>query len=325
VPAASRHIETIVVPGRRLGRRPHDPDRPTLRLASLLTGVVPDHPATVDHFSQVPPGTWGDLGNRQYGDCGPAMTVHDRMLITRYLSNIPYQGTTGDALDLYKRAGNPGFPRQDNGVVLADMLSEVHTNGVCAAKTKCVAYAQVNVADLDEVRAAIAIFGAVSTGADLDTAQQGQTDTGGPWDYVANSSEWGGHAFLTGFYSGNTTAGKPDFGGLTWGFPVGITDRFWTKQVEEAWVVIWPEHLTNRSFLVGVDQDKLAQNYKILTGRDLPTDPTPAPVPTAITADQSTANQQLLVEARAWLRYQHSGMNGDMARVLQQWVNVWGA
>lgn len=324
----TRHVETMVVPNMRLGRRPHDPDRPALRLGNILTGLTPTHPATADHFGLVPPTAWGDLGNRQYGDCGPADVVHDRMLISQYLGGVASTLGTADALDLYKRSGNPNFPADDNGVVMADMLDEVHKTGVGPpnARTKCVAYAQVNVADLDEVRAAIAIFGSISTGADLQTAQQAQTDAGGPWDY-ADSPDWGGHAFLTGQYTGDTTAGRPDLGAITWGYPIGIADKFWAQQAQEAWVVIWPEHLTNRSFLVGIDQTALAGDYKILTGRDLPVSPipTPAPIPTnAITASQNSANLQLAVMAHAFIRYAHSGLAGEMANELARWLATWG-
>ena len=323
------HTEVMVIPGRRLGRRPHDPTRPVLRLSQLLTGVVPAHPATVDHFGLIPSSRWGMLGNNQYGDCGPADVVHDRMLVAKYLAGVDFIGSTADALDLYKRSGNPNFPADDNGVVMADMLDEVHKNGIGSgtAKTTCVAYAQVNVSNLDEVRAAIAIFGTISTGADMQRAQQAQTNAGGPWDY-SPSPLWGGHAFLVGQYTGDTTAGRPDLGAITWGTPLGITDKFWVNQVKEGWVVIWPEHLTNRSFLTGIDQTALAANYKALTGQDLPINPTPpppapSPVP-GITPAQSLANSQLAVMAHAYLKYAHSGLNGQMAQALQSWVNVWG-
>lgn len=322
----ARHVETMVVPGRRLGRRPHDPDRPVLRLSSMLTGVIPDHPASVDHFSLVPSSRWGKLGNDRYSDCGPADIVHDRMLIAKYLSNTDVYPSTADALDLYKRSGNPNFPTDDNGVVLADMLDVVHKDGVgpAGSRTRCVAYAQVNVQDLDEVHAAIAIFGSLSVGADLQTAQQAQTDAGGPWDYSA-SDDWGGHAFLCGRYTSDTTAGRPDIGGLTWGFPIGITDRFWAQQVQEAWAVIWPEHLTNRSFLVGVDQVAFAADYRALTNRDLPILPVPStPTPGVITAAQNSANLQLAVQAHAYLRYAHSGLNKQMADALTPWLSAWG-
>jgi hypothetical protein len=132
---------------------------------------------------------------------------------------------------------------------------------------------------------------------------------------------------LVGQYTGDTTAGRPDLGGLTWGFPIGITDKFWTNQVQEAWVVIWPEHLTNRSFLTGIDQMALARNYKTLTGRDLPVNPTPVPAPSpigAITAAQNSANMQLAIMAHAFIRYAHSGLSGEMADELAKWLSTWG-
>jgi NaMN:DMB phosphoribosyltransferase len=91
-------------------------------------------------------------------------------------------------------------------------------------------------------------------------------------------------------------------------------------------VIIWPEHLANRSFLDGVDQKALALDYKALTGRDLPVTPAPTPTPTsgAITAAQNSANLQLAVTARAYLRYPHSGINDQMAQALKPWLQAWG-
>jgi hypothetical protein len=328
----TRHVENFISPGRRLGRRPHDPDRPVLRLAPLLTGVIPDHPATADHFSLITASRWGMLGNDQYGDCGPAAVFHDRMLVSKYLAGVDLAADTNAVLDLYKRSGNPNFPRDDNGVVVADMLSEVAKNGISSGgKTvECVAYAQVNVQDLDEVHAAIAIFGSLTAGADLHAAQETQTSQGQPWDYVSNSPEWGGHAFLCGKYTSETTAGRPDLSAISWGMPVGITDKFWAQQVQEAWVIIWPEHLTNKSFLIGVDQNALAADYKDLTDRDLPTDPTPTPTPTpipgpGITSAQQVANQQLAIAAKTFVSHSHwSQSDKTLAVRLQQWIQAWG-
>lgn len=324
--APTRHIETFIHPDMRLGRRPHDPDRPVLRLAPLLTGVVPDHPATVDHLSEIPPTRWGMLGNNQYGDCGPADIFHDRMLVAKYLAGIDIFPDETATLDLYRRSGNPNFPNDDNGVVMADMLDEVHKTGIKSGgqMVQCVAYAQVDVTDLDEVHAAIAIFGSLSTGADLQKAQATQTDAGEPWDYVPDSEEWGGHAFLSGRYESGTFGSRPGLGGVSWGAPVAYTDRWWAHCVQEAWVVIWPEHLTNRSFMTGVDQTLLAKNYKLLTGRDLPVAPTPNPVPAGtITTAQDAANHKFATAAHNWLRYSHVGLNGQFATAVNQWLAAW--
>lgn len=344
IPAS--HVETMRVPGYRLGRRPHDPQRPTLRLGNLLTGTVPAHPVAVDHYSKV--NAWGMLGNDNYGDCGPAMVEHDRMLVSKYLANITLPASLTDTLDLYTRSGNPHFPTDDNGVVIADMLAEVHANGIgpASARVKSVAYAQVNIADLDEIRAAVAIFGSVHLGVDLQTAQQAQTDRGGPWDYSL-SQEWGGHAILAGYYTSDTTAGHPDLSVVTWGKPMGVTDAFWRRQTREAWVVIWPEHLGTAEFLAGVDQSALIADYaQVTNGKVLPVPvppapkpvpvppvppapiPGPVPVPPAlpsITAEESAANTALAALAHKYIGSTRA-MPGNtaMQKELGFWLQAWG-
>ncbi len=49
--------------------------------------------------------------------------------------------------------------------------------------------------------------------------------------------------------------------------------------VEEAWVMIFPEHLGSKQFMQSIDLAALAADYKALTGQDLPI-PAPAPTPT---------------------------------------------
>ena len=39
--------------------------------------------------------------------------------------------------------------------------------------------------------------------------------------------------------------------------------------VEEAWVVIWPEHLGSKEFLAGIDLEQLQADYQELTGEAL--------------------------------------------------------
>jgi hypothetical protein len=55
-----------------------------------------------------------------------------------------------------------------------------------------------------------------------------------------------------------------------------MTAQFIAEQMDEAWVVIRPEHLTNPSFRAGIDYAALSAAFRDLTGRELP----PAPVQT---------------------------------------------
>jgi hypothetical protein len=71
---------------------------------------------------------------------------------------------------------------------------------------------------------------------------------------------------------------------VTWARETGFTDNFWSKQVEEAWAVIWPEQLGTTEFEQGVNLTQLAEAYQAITGRVLqippaPQPPAPTPIP----------------------------------------------
>jgi hypothetical protein len=262
----------------RLGLRPADPSRPVLHASQFLTGRVPDHPAHVDHL--VRDGLeFGMYGNDRWGVCGPVSMANARRLTTAWLTGHTITPSQADVFDLYRRSGNPRFDPQtgedDNGVVLADMLAVALHTGFAGVKPA--AYARVDTADHDEVRAAVAVFGGLVVGVDLQTAQQYQTQAG-VWDWVP-SGEWGGHAVLAGSYADEPGTAWDRLGVITWAETVECTTAFLARQLLEAWVVVWPEHLTDRGFLDGVDLARLAEAYEVLTGRPFPQVPTPGPSP----------------------------------------------
>lgn len=256
-----------------LGRR-QPKNAPHLFLENYLTGVVPTAPVAADHFAKVP--TWILGGNDQYGDCGPVSVANSRLLVTSYLTK-PETVSQKDIFDLYRRSGNPNFDpttdTDDNGVDMQTMLEAVVAGGI--AGTKALGFASVDVTSMNSLRDAIAIFGCLLLGVNLDTSQQNQPTV---WDYVP-SQAWGGHAVMSGRYSE-----APDREGvISWATKIDMTDAFEAHQLSEAWVVIWPEHLTSATFLAGVNLASLAADYTALTGKPFPAvvPPTPAPpVPT---------------------------------------------
>ena len=252
---------------RRLGRRPPT-NAPALRLANFLA-PVPLHPLEISRLDTVT--DWDIRGNDKYGDCGPVSVANSRALTTRVLTGIESYPDLNAILDLYRRSGNPNFPSDDNGVVMQDMLNEVHKNGIDGFR--CIAYARVDLSDIDELRAAIAIFGTVLLGVNLDVAQQNQM----VWDEVGPSYPWGGHAVMAADYT--SQASGADIGFISWGEAMALTDAFYWKQLEEAWIVIWPEHFSSKSFMEDIDVNELALAYHALTGRVLPVPITPAPTP----------------------------------------------
>lgn len=310
---------------RMLGRRPPK-NAPALRLADILTGKVPEHPAAADHFAKV--SDWGLWGNDQYGVCGPVSFYNLRKLVTAYATGQEAQPTQDDVFALYKLV-NPDFDPTtgagDNGVDMQTMLELALKNEVCGPGVM-LGFAKVDVSNLDEVRAATSIFGGVLDGLNLETAQQTQTDAG-LWDY-SPSAEWGGHATLGGRYTVVAGNAKQDRrGDVTWAQVVDCTDAFEQHQLEECWVVIFREHLDHPAFQQGVDKAKMAAAYKALTGRDFPVPvdpPQPQPTPPPGPAPDPTPDpNNLLAELATLIRAAEAGVEKSWHEVMV-WLRTHG-
>lgn len=266
--------------GRRLPKR-----AAALRLGPLLTGVVPAHPVSADYLAALG-GGWQMLGNDLAGDCVAVTWANVRRLVTITLAAGGCYPSQDEVWAVYRTqnpdfdpngtadTNGPGSPA-DNGMdiqtLLEDLVSAGGPDGV-----KAVAFAAVNPKDPGEVKAAIAIFGYVWTGVTVSQANQQQFSAGQPWDWDPSSPADGGHSIITGGYG---TPGAGALGGderfITWATETSFTDAFWANAVDEAWVVIWPEHLGTREFLQGVSTAALAADYLAITGRPLPA-PAPA-------------------------------------------------
>lgn len=259
---------------RRYGRR-SPKNAPHLKLAPFLTGAVPAHPAAVDQLARL--SAWQMLGNDRYGDCVAVTWANVRRLVTAALATETYPGI--DEVIAFYRTQNPGFPSEDNGMDIQTALEYLVANGGPDG-VKALGFARVDHTNTAEVQAAIAIFGSVWTGITVLAANQDEFGTDRPWDYVPGSPVDGGHSVITGGYG---PAGAGALGGderfITWGAETSFTDSFWQHQVEEAWVVIWPEMLANPDFLAGVDLAAFAADYTQITGNPFPAVVPPAPVP----------------------------------------------
>lgn len=316
-------------PRYKLGRRPPK-HAPALYLP--LTGVVPVHPAGVDHLSQVP--VWMLGRNTEFGTCGPTDAANYFVMVYRYLLGEDITVTDGAIFDLYRRSGNPHFDPTDPGgpgdqgvdmqtmleALLAGGLDITHANGR-VENVRPVAFAKLQ-AGIDDVRAAISIFGGANLGVDLEVSQQTQTDGGGPWDY-SRSAEWGGHAVMAGRYTSSAVRGQTDVGVVTWAEPLGTTDTFLTHQLSEAWVVVLPVHLAHPAFQQGVDVAALASDFEALTGRPFPVQPTPPPVP-PVPLPGVDPDVALAVTAREYVARHHAGLNRRMAYALDTWLAAKG-
>jgi hypothetical protein len=274
--------------GRRSPKRAAAP-----HLGDYLTGVLPAVPANTDYLAELS-GGWQMLGNDQAGDCVAVTWANIRRTVTTLLS-IPDYPTQTQVWAFYQTQ-NPGFNPDggstsgpgsacDGGMdiqtAIEDLIEAGGPDGV-----KALGLASVDYTNPAEVKAAIALFGYVWTGINVLAVNQQEFSDGQPWDYTADSPVDGGHSVVTGGYG---APGSGPLGGderfITWAAETSFTDSFWSREVEEAWVVIWPEHLGSREFLAGVNLAQLAADYASITGKPFPAavtppkPPAPAPVP----------------------------------------------
>jgi hypothetical protein len=265
-------------PELKLGRKPPK-NAPALRLANFLTGTTPAHPLSADHFATVD--DWGLYQNNIFGICGPTCAANSRKLVTKILTGSEQSPPQSAVNDLYRRSGNPGFtgdpnnPGDDNGVDMQTMCEAMLKDGLDGVKP--LGFAKVDVSNLAELDAAISIFGFLLLGVNLETAQQSQTDRR-VWDYN-HTPEWGGHAVLNGRYKEDADPTHERRGVVTWATVVDMTDMFISHQLDEAWIVIWPEMWDHPGFEQVFDKEAFAAAYQQITNRPFPA-PVPAPTPT---------------------------------------------
>ncbi|MBU2177492.1 MAG: hypothetical protein KJ556_20560, partial [Gammaproteobacteria bacterium] len=213
---------------------------------------------------------WEVLGNHQYGVCVAVTWANMRRLVTGTLTQEIYPNLK-NVIDLYKTQ-NPFFPVQDMGMDIQLMLNHVRKNGDPLG-TKPVAFAKLNVRNLEEIKAAIYIFGGIVLGMAVQAGTMNDFYEQKPLDYhpINEGNITGLHAILAGGYMGES---RDDVRIVTWGRECTLTQICWEKlvanQYGEAWCVIWEESLGTEQFVQGIDLAALAKAFKALTNTELP-------------------------------------------------------
>ena len=154
-------------------------------------------------------------------------------------------------------------------------------------------------------------------------------DAAGDGGALANDHEAVGD-HVGGYGSGGTGQLGGDEAFITWAQETSFTDAFWSRQVQECWAVIWPEHLNSREFLDGVSLPQFAADYTALTGRPFPVPVPPAPVPAPpvpvppAPALHDVHDQELWAKTSAWTTLMHTAGNKHAAQALRDWAVVKG-
>lgn len=256
----------------RAGKLPAQPARPHLRLSAVLSTLAAP-PASCDW--QADSIAWPMYGNSDIGDCTCAAAGHVVNQLTFYGRGQEVQPTDGDVIGMYSAVTgyNPKKPSTDQGAYCQDVLAYFRKTGL--AGHKLAAYAAVDVSNLTEVRQAINLFGSVYIGLNFPGSAMDQFNAGQPWDVVKGAQIEGGHCVIVGSYGG----GK--LGVITWGAETEMTEAFWKKYVDEAWVVLDADGLSQAGayFAGAASFYALGAQFAALTGEANPI-PAPAPQPT---------------------------------------------
>lgn len=304
----------------KLGRRAPSQKR-ALRLGSYLQPAnIPDHP---DQLNYLPGFTgWQVLGNDKYGDCVAVAVANNRAEITAVLTGAPHYPSLDEVLAFY-RTQNPGFPGQDAGMDMQQACEALTKVGI--AGVKALGFAKVDHTNHEQLKAAIAVFGSVLVGVNVTQANMDGFDAGARvWDAQSGSADVGGHAMHSGGY-GHSGDAPGELKSITWAAEIGLTDRFWVHQIEEAWAVIWPEHLQSKTFLAGMDLTTFAADYREITGAPFPGVIPPTPVPAPVPAPPVPMDDLTFARySHQWLARNHSGLNRSFATVLQQYLQAKG-
>jgi len=276
----------------RPGRLPAQPARPHLVAANFLA-AQPAPPAYADWLTPVPGSAWGMLGNAQWGDCTCAGVGHKRIGDVYVNQGRTLTVTDADALQLYSavtgfdpNAGAPGSNPTDQGAVCQDVLEYWLEHGFLGEKI--LAFAKVNLASLDQVKQAIAVFGQIYCGFNFPSSAMDQFNHRQPWTVVKGARIEGGHCVTIGAY---------DATGLeciTWGAVQRMTWAFFEKYFDEAWVIVTPDFVdaTSGNDALGQSLYQLGQEFALLTGKPNPMpQPTPTPVPPGPSPSGPTGQQ----------------------------------
>jgi len=302
-------------------------DKPALMLGTYLTGVLPEVPAAEDYINQ---GGWEMLGNDVAGDCVGVTWANERRLVSTVLTLNGYYPPQEQVWAVY-RTQNPDFDPNgtpstngpgsdaDQGMVIQTLLEYlVKTGGPDGVRA--LGFAKVDQHNPAEVKAALAIFGCLWTGIDVTAANEQEFDAGQAWSVSAASPVVGGHSVITGGYGGQ---GKGALAGavrgITWAEEFSFTAAYLNSRVKELWAVIWPEHMTGKFFLDGMNMTQFAADYTAITGRPFPAvvPSPPPPAPGGFVADD--LDRALADHLDPWAALHHIGSNEKAVKAYMTW------
>lgn len=239
----------------KLGKLPARPDAVKLKL-STYAKYLPAAPASFGWDYLIKPDGWGMLANDQLGDCVIAGGLHETLLWRRATGHTtPLSDACAVANYSAITGYDPDDPATDAGADMQAVASYRRKTGLADSaghRHKIGAYVAANAEDIEQIRSATWLFGAVGIGIEFPAYAFDLFDQGKPWDIArTNTKIEGGHYLsLVGAQDGNLKA-------VTWGRVVLVTPRFLAKYCDENTVCFSEEMLTHGASLDHVNRAQL--------------------------------------------------------------------
>jgi hypothetical protein len=252
----------------KLGKQPAKHDPRTLKLGNYIVGI-PATPSSVSWLYKPEhefPFTWRMFKNDIIGCCAIAGPAHIEMIWTHNASETPFDPTDDQVVSEYSLISgyDPKDPYTDNGCVLIQVMNAWRNNGLFGRKI--LGYASINPQNIEHIKTAIHLFGAINIGLLLPASAQNQNDI---WDVTDHSlsgdaapGSWGGHCVVIGAYD----SAQKQFTCITWGNHKTMTWDFFKAYCDEAYAMVSPDWITATGVAPsGVDIAALQADIKSLS------------------------------------------------------------
>ena len=241
----------------KFGKKPAVRSRKSLSLSNYL------------HMNQVAfpqvqawerPIAYGMLGNDEVGDCTIAGADHLEMNWQAVANaGAPLAITTEQALADYSAVTgyDPADPSTDQGANMLDVLNYWKAKGL--AGRKIAGFATLDVQNVDQIKAAIYLFGGVYMGFNVPRSVEADPNNK-TWRLIPGDSATGdGHCVVPVGY------GRSGLAPVSWGAIYHATWDFWLAYVDEAYAVVSPDWIKASGISpTGLDLNGLLQDLAAL-------------------------------------------------------------
>ncbi len=245
-----------------LGKNPARPNAIKFKLAAYADfRMLPPVPKDFGHEEAIPPIEFGMLGNDRVGDCVVAGGAHESQIFA-LMGGKRLTFNTADVLkDFQAITGVP--PSATVGADMQQAASYRQHVGLLGAdgkRHKIAAYLEISPGNLQQLYAAMYLFGAVGIGFQFPSTAFSQFRNHQSWHIVSGSSMTGSGHYVP------AVALRSNIVTVTWGRFQAMRPSFYAAYCDEAVAYISQEALTAGKSPEGFDYQALLTDLQSLRG-----------------------------------------------------------